>query len=141
MKSKIKDIHMSTSGNPFPLGSSLHADGVNFCLFSRNCHQVELLLFNKAEDIIPKQVIRLDPQLNHTYNYWHVFVPGIKAGQLYGYRVHGPNEPHMGHRFDPNKVLLDPYAHGVAMPATFKRKSTSLDQKSETASIKSVVTT
>jgi glycogen operon protein len=140
MKSKIKDIHMSTSGNPFPLGSSLHADGVNFCLFSRNCHQVELLLFNKAEDIIPKQVIRLDPQLNHTYNYWHVFVPGIKAGQLYGYRVHGPNEPHMGHRFDPNKVLLDPYAHGVAMPATFKRKSTSLDQKSETASIKSVVT-
>ena len=97
-------------GNSFPIGSSLNEHGVNFCLFSRNCDSVDLLLFDNIEDIAPSRIINLDPLRNRTYHYWHVFVPGIKKGQLYGYRINGPDEKHNGHRFDPGKVLLDPYS-------------------------------
>ncbi|MEZ4556775.1 MAG: alpha-amylase family glycosyl hydrolase [Caldilineaceae bacterium] len=65
----------------------------------------------------------LDPRRNRTYNYWHVFVPGITAGQIYAYRAHGPFAPHKGMRFDPGKVLIDPYGRGVAMPAGYSREA------------------
>ena len=62
------------------------------------------------------RVVRLDPAANRTYHYWHVFVPGVRAGQIYGYRVQGPWDPAHGLRFDPAKLLLDPYGRGVAVP-------------------------
>jgi isoamylase len=110
-------------GQSFPLGPTLHPDGVgvNFSLFSKNCHGVDLLLFDSPEDIRPTRSISLHPLENRTYHYWHVFVPDLLPGQLYGYRVTGPREPHNGHRFDPEKVLLDPYAKAVAVPERYDR--------------------
>ena len=71
----------------FPIGSSLNKHGVNFYLFSRNCDSVDLLLFENIEDIAPSRIINLDPLANRTYYYRHIFVPGIKKGQLHGYRI------------------------------------------------------
>jgi glycogen operon protein len=75
-------------------------------VFSRHATGVELLLFDRDDDARPSRVIRIDPAANRTYHYWHVFVPGVKPGQLYGYRASGPSGP--GMRFDPDKILLDP---------------------------------
>ncbi|HWB79847.1 MAG TPA: glycogen debranching protein GlgX [Nannocystaceae bacterium] len=99
-------------GEPHPLGATVTPDGVNFSLFSRNAAVVELLLFAAPDDDAP-QVIRLDPRVHRTFDYWHAFVPGLRAGQLYGYRVLGPWMPEAGHRFDGQKLLLDPYARGI----------------------------
>src|SRR5690349_13505771 len=93
-------------GQSSPLGASVHKKGVNFSLFSRHATAVELLLFNNVDDVQPQQVIPLDPVVNRTYHYWHVFVPKLKAGQLYAYRVTGPVTPERGLRFDAAKVLL-----------------------------------
>ena len=84
---------------------------------------LEVLLFENVDDLMPSRVISLDPQWNRTYYYWHVFVPGITAGQLYGYRVHGPFEPEKGHRFNPVKVLLDPYGKCIARPDGYNRQA------------------
>src|SRR5688572_4793858 len=99
-------------GNSFPIGPTLTADGANFCLFSKNCERIELLLFDGKDDVLPSKVVKLDQRLNRTGNYWHAFMPGIKPGQLYGFRVIGEFDPDKGHRFDPEKILLDPYAKG-----------------------------
>ncbi|MBC7237388.1 MAG: glycogen debranching protein GlgX, partial [Chloroflexi bacterium] len=88
--------------------------GTNFSLFSANATGVELLLFDRYDQPQPSRVIRLDPQRNKTYYYWHVWVSGVGDGQLYGYRVYGPYEPERGMRFNPYKVLLDPYTRAVA---------------------------
>ena len=86
-------------------------------MFSKHATGVELLLFDRVDDgADAARVIRIDPAANRTYHYWHVFVPGVKPGQLYGYRVEGPWDPPNGMRFDPAKVLLDPYGRGVAVP-------------------------
>ncbi|HUL02272.1 MAG TPA: hypothetical protein VLV16_03450, partial [Gemmatimonadales bacterium] len=95
-------------GRSSPLGATIFPDGVNFSVFSRNATGVELVLFDREDDPRPALVIPLDPVVNRTYHYWHVFVPGVPPGQLYGYRVHGPFDPPSGMRFDPAKVLLDP---------------------------------
>ncbi len=105
----------------FPLGATVSNNGVNFSVYSKNADAVELLLFDNAEDSSPARKILLDRKTNKTYHYWHVFVPGIAAGQIYGYRVHGPNQPERGMRFDPNKVLLDPYGKAVVVPETYNR--------------------
>ena len=110
-------------GRSFPLGATVCPDGVNFSVFSRYGTALELLLFENVDDLMPSSVIPLDPQLNRTYYYWHVFVPGITAGQLYGYRVHGPFEPEKGHRFNPVKVLLDPYGKCIARPDGYNRQA------------------
>jgi glycogen operon protein len=78
--------------------------------------RVELVFFDGADDAKPAAAMPLDPVSNRTYHYWHAFVPGVKAEQLYGYRVHGPAEPERGLRFNPAKVLLDPYARGMVIP-------------------------
>lgn len=101
-----------SAGEPHPLGATLRDGGVNFSLFSRSATAVELLLFERVDDEAP-QVVRLEPRRHRTFDYWHVFVQGIRKGQLYGYRVHGPFAPAEGHRFDADKVLLDPYARGI----------------------------
>jgi isoamylase len=110
-------------GRSAPLGATLLSGGVNFSLYSRHASGVELLLFNHTDDSRPDRVIPLDPSRNRTYHYWHVFVPDLKAGQLYGYRIHGPFDPSQGLRFDPQKLLLDPYARAVAVPKSYSRQA------------------
>jgi glycogen operon protein len=107
------------SGSPGPLGATVLDGGANFSLYSRTATGVELLFFNAEDDPKPARVIALDPVANRTYHYWHVFVPGVKSGQLYGYRVHGPLDPERGLRFNSDKVLLDPYGRGVVVPAGY----------------------
>ncbi|OYV80882.1 MAG: glycogen debranching enzyme, partial [Planctomycetia bacterium 21-64-5] len=94
-------------GRPYPLGATWDGNGVNFALYSENATQVELCLFDSADD--EKEAHRLVME-EQTDMVWHAFLPDVRPGQLYGFRVHGPYEPSQGHRFNPNKVLLDPYA-------------------------------
>lgn len=108
-------------GRCHPLGATVYQDGVNFSLFSRSCYAVELLLFDDSDDAGPERVISLDPKLNRTFYYWHCFVPGIRSGQLYGYRVYGPFDPARGHFYDGHKVLLDPYARAVVLGKNYDR--------------------
>src|SRR2546423_6614221 len=122
-----------------PLGATCSDEGVNFSLFSRHATGVELLLSEGVDDPRPSQVIRLDPTANRTYFYWHVFVPGVRSGQLYGYRVEGPFEPGAGMRFDPTKVLLDPYGRGVAVPPGYRREAAQKDGDNAATAMKSVV--
>jgi glycogen operon protein len=100
-------------GHSFPVGATVTARGVNFSLYSKYATRIELLLFDQPEDPHPAHTIPLDPEQNRTSYYWHVFVPGLKSGQIYAYRAFGPNAPEEGLRFNPNKVLLDPYARAV----------------------------
>src|SRR3974390_2998442 len=100
------------SGTPHPLGATPRADGVNFSLFSGNATGVELLLFAAHDAPEPFQVIRLDPSVNKSFHFWHVFVRGLEAGAHYAFRVDGPYDPAAGHRFNRKKVLIDPYARG-----------------------------
>lgn len=97
-----------TIGRSSPLGAAVVEEGVNFSLYSRTATGVELVFFDREDAAAPTRVVRLDPAANRAYHYWHVFVPGVKTGQLYGYRVEGPAAPESGLRFDPAKVLLDP---------------------------------
>ncbi len=112
-------------GRSYPLGPTIVAGGANFSVFSREASGVELLLFERQDDVHPSRIIPLDPAVNRTYHYWHAFVPGVQQSQIYGYRVHGPWDPATGKRFDPGKVLLDPYARAVAVPKTYRRSSDS----------------
>lgn len=111
-------------GQSFPIGATVNEAGVNFCLFSRNATGVDLLLFDHADAVAAAHVISLDPIKNKTYHYWHVFISGLKAGQLYAYRVSGPDDPNRGHRFNAEQVLLDPYAKAITVPKQKKYKST-----------------
>src|ERR1700745_1352747 len=103
----------ANAGRSSSLGATLCQGGTNFSVFSRSASGVELLLFDREDDARPSRVIRIDPSTNRTYHYWHVFVPGVEPGQIYGYRVEGPFDPSSGMRFDPTKVLLDPHGRGV----------------------------
>src|SRR5208283_2467679 len=96
-------------GLSYPLGATVAPNGVNFSVFSKNATGMELLLFDGVDDSKPSAVIKFDPKKNKTYDYWHLFVDDLKASQLYAYRADGPFEPEQGHRFDPDKLLLDPY--------------------------------
>src|SRR4029453_7566940 len=100
-------------GSSSPLGATPTAGGVNFSVFSSCATSVDLLFFDAAAGERPPRIIRIDPEANHTSAYWHCFVPGVREGQIYGYRAHGPLHPSRGHRFDASKVLLDPYARAV----------------------------
>ena len=99
-------------GSPHPLGATPEAGGVNFSLFSGGATGVELLLFESHDSTEPFQVIRFDPFSHKTFHFWHVFVRGLTAGAHYAYRVDGPFNPAAGQRFNPRKVLIDPYARG-----------------------------
>ena len=127
------------SGKPYPIGASVHPQGVNFSVFSKSSTRIELLFFDGADDARPSVVIPLDPRSNRTYHYWHVFVPDVQAGQLYGYRACGPFEPQRGLRFDPAKMLLDPYSKAVAVPEAYSRIAASLPGDNCATAMKSVV--
>jgi glycogen operon protein len=126
-------------GKAAPLGATLQGGGANFSLFSSTATSVELLFFDRANDARPSYVFELDPLIHRTYHYWHVFVPGVKAGQLYGYRVHGPADPARGLRFDSSKVLLDPYGRGVVLPPAYDRQAASRPGDNAATAMKSVV--
>jgi isoamylase len=98
-------------GNPYPLGATWDGKGVNFALFADNATGVDLCLFNSTESDVESIKIRMTER---THQVWHVYLPEVKPGQLYGYRVYGPYEPHNGHRFNSHKLLVDPYAKAVA---------------------------
>ena len=126
-------------GSSFPLGATVCPGGVNFSVFSKNATAVELLFFDREDAPSPIRTVRLAPLKNRTYHYWHVFVPGVKAGQIYGYRVNGPFAPERGMRFDPRKVLLDPYGKAVVIPEKYDRFLTSEPGDNTALSMKSVV--
>ncbi|MBL8056500.1 MAG: glycogen debranching protein GlgX, partial [Anaerolineales bacterium] len=127
-------------GRAYPLGGNLLSGGVNFSIFSKNATAVELLLFDGVDDDRPARVIPLDPQLNRTFYYWHVFVPGVTAGQLYAYRVHGPQVPEYGLLYDGEKVLLDPYGRAVAYSGRYSRAAAARPGDNSAVAMKSVVT-
>jgi len=105
-------------GVPLPLGTTALGGGVNFALFSRHASRVRLELFARAADATPAEAFDLDPARNRTGDVWHVWVEGIRPGQLYAYRVDGPYQPEDGHRFNFHRLLLDPFATAVsALPA------------------------
>jgi glycogen operon protein len=126
-------------GSSSPLGTTTCNGGTNFSVYSRRASGVELLLFDREDDARPSRLIRIDPSTNRTYHYWHVFVPGITPGQIYGYRVEGPFDPRSGMRFDPTKVLLDPYARGVVMPRNYSRQAAAEPGNNTSIAMKSVV--
>jgi glycogen operon protein len=127
------------SGQSAPLGATLANGGVNFSLFSRHALSVDLCLFDTANSEQPSRVIPLDPFINRTYNYWHAFVPEAGSGQIYGYRVAGPSDPERGLRFDPSKVLLDPYGRGVTVPREYNRAAACRPGENVSSAMKSVV--
>jgi isoamylase len=96
-------------GKPYPLGATWDGAGVNFSLFSENATKVELCLFDRHDDRRETRILMTE----QTHQVWHVYLPEVRAGQFYGYRVHGPYEPQLGHRFNPSKLLLDPYAKAI----------------------------
>ncbi len=128
-----------TPGRSFPLWATVYPNGVNFSLFSKNSTLVELLLFDHVNDAKPAIVIPLDRWKNRTYHYWHDFVPDLQPGQIYGYRAYGPFEPQRGLRFDPDKILLDPYGRGVAVPQGYSRVAASKPGDNCPTAMKSVV--
>jgi glycogen operon protein len=132
-------VPASGIGRSAPLGAVIGAGGVNFNLYSREASGIELRLFDREDDGRPGCVIPLDPSINHTYHYWHAFVPGLQAAQLYGYRVHGPFDPSKGLRFDATKVLLDPYGRGVAVPKNYSREAAQEKGDNIASAMKSVV--
>src|SRR5262249_25022016 len=97
-------------GRPYPLGATWDGGGVNFGLFSEHATKVELCLFDSIDAKSESQRIALPEQDEFV---WHGYLPGIQPGQLYGYRVHEPYETEKGHRFNANKILLDPYTRAV----------------------------
>lgn len=102
------------AGNPLPLGSRQFSEGVNFALFSRHASTVSLLLFNSACDALPALTLPLDSCIHRTGDIWHMMVYGIQGATLYAWQVDGPDEANAGHRFAPDRMLLDPYAQALA---------------------------
>src|SRR5450756_192672 len=111
---EVSDLTDVRVGAPLPLGTYALDEGVNFALFSRHASRVRLELFDHSEDATAARVIDLDPARNRTGDVWHVWVGGIGQGQLYAYRVDGPYRPKDGHRFNFNRLLLDPFATAIS---------------------------
>ncbi len=126
-------------GDSYPLGATVRDGGVNFCLYAQGAINVALLLFETADSPQPHRVVQLDPGVNHTFHYWHVFVAGLGAGQVYGYRVDGPYNPDSGQRFNSNKVLLDPYARSVVGWQTYSRQAATDDSDNCAQALRAVV--
>ncbi|MGZ5374724.1 MAG: glycogen debranching enzyme, partial [Aeromicrobium sp.] len=99
-------------GSPSPLGATWDGRGVNFALFSDNAESVELCLFDASGKRERERIVLPE----YTNQIWHGYIVGMQPGQLYGYRVYGPYDPRQGHRFNANKLLLDPYARAIDGP-------------------------
>ncbi|HEV8403459.1 MAG TPA: glycogen debranching protein GlgX [Candidatus Limnocylindrales bacterium] len=108
-------------GTAHPLGASVVPGGVNLCVYAKRATGMDVLLFDGPDDLVPGRVINLDPHINRTGEYWHALVPSLGPGQLYAFAAHGPWAPERGERFDPTRVLLDPYGRGVVLPDGYRR--------------------
>jgi len=128
------------AGGSYPLGATLINGGANFSVFSRSASRIELLFFDSVDDGRPSRVIPIDGVTKRTYHYWHVFVPDVQAGQIYGFRAYGPFEPARGFRFDPSKLLLDPYGRAIVIPKNYSREAALLKKDNTAMAMKSVVT-
>jgi glycogen operon protein len=126
-------------GHSYPLGATCYKEGVNFSIFSKNATSVELLLFDQPEDAQPSRIIHFDPLVNRTFYYWHVFVESIAPGQLYGYRVYGPQDPASGHRYDSDKLLVDPYARAIVSNGNYSREAAMMPGNNWGQAMKSAV--
>jgi glycogen operon protein len=135
----IRPSDEPSPGRSFPLGPRLRRDGANFSIYAKHAEAMELLLFDAPDSTTPARVIRLDPQKNQTYHYWHVFVPGLKAGQIFGWRAYGPYNPDLGLRFDPGKLLLDPYARALVVPDHYSRADACRPGDNTATAMKSVL--
>jgi glycogen operon protein len=136
----VNDVNdVGTTGRSSPLGADVVPGGVNFSVYSRSASGVELNFFDREDDPRPARIIPIDPSTNRTEHYWHVFVPDVKPGQLYGYRVQGTFDPTRGLRFDPGKILLDPYGRGVVVPKHYSREAASIEGDNAAGAMKSVV--
>src|SRR5262252_4113400 len=98
-------------GEPYPLGATWDGQGVNLALFSENATAVDLCLFNREDDAVESDMISLRERTDQV---WHCYLPDVRPGQFYGYRVHGPYDPANGNRFNPAKLLIDPYAKAIS---------------------------
>jgi glycogen operon protein len=128
------------AGRGYPLGATLEAGGANFSVYSRSAARIELLFLDRVDDARPSRIIPIDPVANRTYHYWHVFVAGVRLGQIYGFRAHGPFEPAQGLRFDASKLLLDPYSRAVVVPNDYCRDAAAQQGDNTATAMKSVVT-
>ena len=97
-------------GSPYPQGVTLRDGGANFAIYSENAERVTLQLFDRPDSADPSEEFALTERDDFV---WHAFIPGIRPGDLYGYRVEGPYKPEQGHRFNSNKLLIDPYARAL----------------------------
>ncbi len=129
----------TAAGEPLPLGANVVPGGVNFSLFTQRATGVELLLFQRFDDAQPAETIRLHPRHNKTFHYWHVLVEGVGGGQVYAYRVHGPDDPANGHRFNARKVLIDPYSRGVVYGRNWSRQEARSPDDNCRSAMKSLV--
>ncbi len=136
---RSKAPHASPHGRAFPIGATPIDGGANFSVFTRNATAVDLLLFDDVADAKPSRVISIDPVANRTYHYWHTFVPNLQPGQIYGYRVTGPFDPANGLRFDPTKLLLDPYGRGVVVTKNYDRWAGAREGDNTAVAMKSVL--
>ena len=127
------------TGRSHPLGATPVRGGVNFSFFSRGASGIDLLFFDHEDDGRPSRVIPIDPIAHRTYHYWHIFVPGVRPGQMYGLRVDGPFDPKRGFRFDPSKLLLDPYGRAVVVPRNYNRDAARCKGDNTATAMKSVV--
>jgi isoamylase len=134
-----KDASAHTEGASAPLGATVRPDGVNFSIFSRHADLVELLLFEHADAAKPTRVISLEADRHRTDSYWHVFVPGVKPGQVYGFRAHGPFAAERGWRFDGEKLLVDPYGLAVVVPQRYDRWAAARPGDNTAVAMRSVV--
>src|SRR6185503_19106044 len=97
------------AGSPYPLGATWDGRGVNFALFSAHAERVQLSIFDRTGNRELERVALPE----YTHEIWHGYLPDARPGLLYGFRVHGPYEPRQGHRFNPNKLLIDPYTRAL----------------------------
>ncbi len=115
MKKESNEELKTKKGNPDILGATLDKSGCNFAIYSENAENIKLILFKKSDLKKPTHIIDFDKNINKTDNIWHIYIYGIKNGQHYGYSIDGSYNPDKkGHRFNPNKLLLDPYSKAVS---------------------------
>jgi len=131
----INDPH----GKAYPLGATCYKEGVNFSIFSKNAEHVEIWLFDNEGDAKASKIYSLHSDEHRTFYYWHIFIEGIKAGQLYGYKIFGPNIPEEGLRFDGDKLILDPYTRAVANLENYDRLAATSSGDNTAKALKSVV--
>ncbi len=127
-------------GRSSPLGANPTPTGVNFSVYSRSATWMELVLFDDVDDTEPSRVLTLDRHNNRTFHYWHIEVSGLAPGQAYGWRADGPSNGDSGLRFDPSKLLLDPYACAVGVPAAYSREAARGREDTTATAMRTIVT-